>query len=316
MVYEQQIALRINTNVVLIKRRIIMNSNHQKRNFFSLAALLLLLAIAGITACNESNTTAPQEAPPEIPPVSTFKIDLLSDFDTTQAPLLSNNFNKSGAVLTKQNWGWAAINVGIWNVAITLTMIVPVAAFQASLTQTPVQQPDGSWLWSYSFTPPGGVLHTAKLSAKAVDGDIQWKMLISKQNVFTDFEWYTGVCNLVLKEGSWRLNKDPMVSPPTPFLDIEWHRNPQQSSADVKYTIIDSGNILENDYIFYGINNETPYDTFYDIFDSDQNNLIEIEWDRAPEQKDGRIKDPRHFGDTEWRCWDIISNGLEDITCP
>jgi hypothetical protein len=289
---------------------------HHKRFFFVLTGLLLLLTIGWISACNESDPTPPQEDPPEIPPVSTFQIDLLSDFDTTQAPLLTNNFNKSGAVLTKQNWGWAAINAGIWNIAITLTMIVPAAAFHASLTQTPVQQPDGSWLWSYSFTPQGGVLHTAKLSAKTVNGDIEWKMLISKQNVFTDFEWYSGVCNLVLTEGSWRLNKNPLVSPPTPFLDIVWHRNPQEGSADVKYTIIDSGNILENDYIFYGINNETPYDTFYDIFDSDQNNLTEIEWDRGPMQKNGRIKDPRHFGDTDWHCWDIISNGLEDITCP
>jgi hypothetical protein len=183
-----------------------------------------------------------------------------------------------------------------------------------SFNHEPVQQPDGSWLWSYNFT--AGVVHTAKLIASTDNNQVFWTMLISKQGAYTDFEWYTGVSNLVATEGTWRLNKDPNVSPPTPFLDIEWHRNPQAGSADVKYTIIESGSVLENDYIFYGIKNETPYNTFYDIFDSDQSNLIEIEWDRDSDQKDGRIKDPRHFGDTEWHCWDIIANGLEDIDCP
>lgn len=287
---------------------------HPKKRLTILGILVLLTAQLFFTSCNKDNPSAPQEDAPPIPPVSTFTIDL-SDFDTSKALLMPEGPGKTAAVLTKQNWGWAALNVGVWNTLITLTMIVPAAAFVESFNHKPVLQPDGSWQWSYNFTV-GLAVHTAKLSAKAVDGDIHWRMLISKQGAYTDFEWYTGVSNLVATEGTWRLNMDPNTSPPTPFLDIEWHRNPQAGSADVKYTNIIPGNAGTGDYIFYGIDNQTPYNAFYNIFSVSQNNLVEIEWDRAVDQKDGRIKDPNHFGDDQWHCWDIIANGLEDITCP
>lgn len=221
---------------------------HPKKRLAILAILMLLTAHLFLTSCNKDEPSAPQEDAPPIPPLSTFQIDL-SDFDTSKALLMPEGLGKTTAVLTKQNWGWAALNVGVWNAALTLTMIVPVAAFVESFNHQPVQQPDGSWQWSYNFTV-GLTVHTAKLSARAVDGDIHWKMLISKQGAYTDFEWYTGVSNLVATEGTWQLNMDPNTSPPTPFLDIEWHRNPQAGSADVKYTNIIPGNAGNGDYIF------------------------------------------------------------------
>jgi len=288
----------------------------QKKISTIIAILVLLTTHLFFTSCNKDDPSAPQEDAPPIPPASTFFIDLDEFPDTTQSPSLplsgQPGFNK---ILSHQNWGWAALNIAVWNTAITLTMIVPVAAFVESFNHEPVQQPDGSWLWSYNFSATGAV-HTAKLSARAESGDIHWKMLISRQGAYTDFEWYTGVSNLVATEGTWRLNMDPNTSPPTPFLDIEWHRNPQAGSADVKYTNIIPGHIANGDYLFYGINNETPYNAFYDVFSNNAGNLVEIEWDRAENQKDGRIKDPNHFGDDQYHCWDIIANGLEDITCP
>ena len=53
-----------------------------------------------------------------------------------------------------------------------------------------------------------------------------------------------------------------------------------------------------------------PYDAMYDIFNKGQNNLTEIKWNRT--SKDGRVKDPAHFGDEDWHCWNHL---LEDTTC-
>ncbi|KPL16217.1 MAG: hypothetical protein AMJ92_13060, partial [candidate division Zixibacteria bacterium SM23_81] len=121
--------------------------------------------------------------------------------------------------------------------------------------------------------------------------------------------WYYGDADLFLTEGTWILNKDP--EEPEPFVGIEWHRKVQDTTADIKYTNIVPDGPENGGYIFYGITNDTPYDAFYDIYNKGYDNLTNIEWNRAT--KDGQVKDPHHFEDEEWHCWD---GDLEDIECP
>jgi len=94
----------------------------------------------------------------------------------------------------------------------------PVAAFVESFNHQPVQQLDGSWLWSYDVTV-GRVVHTAKLFGQTVSEGFAWRMSLSKQDFYTDFEWFTGLSNLPATEGTWTLNQDP--NNPNPFLSIE-----------------------------------------------------------------------------------------------
>jgi len=65
----------------------------------------------------------------------------------------------------RSNWVFAALNVGFWNLAGFVGLAVPVAAFEGSIKQTPVKQPDGSWIWTYSITVQG-VTYTAELHGK------------------------------------------------------------------------------------------------------------------------------------------------------
>lgn len=278
---------------------------------FRLASIGILLVgtLPWAAGCNTNVQPAPDdEQPPEIPPASTFVMDF-SDFTAGGAPKLASDHVDPTTLqaLPGGNWGWAALNAGVWNVIITVGLSVPVAAFLESFNHVPERQPDGSWVWSYDVNV-GGIIHSAELHALAVGGDIQWAMFISKEGFYNRFNWFSGVSNLIGTEGTWTLNKDPDDA--TPFIGIEWHRNPQDETGDIKYTNVVPGGPENGGYIFHGITGET-FDAFYDIFNKGQENLTTIEWSRV--SKDGRVKDPAHFGDEDWHCWDT---DLQDVECP
>lgn len=271
------------------------NINHSRPLILLIAFLLFSIG------CNEKDPLTSDSEPPEIPPVSTFNIDF-NEFPDTTTSAIPKTF------LTRANWGWAAANVGVWNTLITLTLAVPTAAFGESFRHTPVLQPDGSWLWTYNVLVTGN-LYTAKLYGKTVTDGVEWRMLLTRAGHYADYEWYTGFCNLPLTEGNWTLNKDP--NNPSPFIYIEWHRNPSDSTSDIKYTNIIPGHADNGGYIFYARTKNTPFNTSYTIYSKSQNNYNDIEWDRSV--YNGRVMDVVHFSDSLWHCWD---ENLWDIDCP
>jgi hypothetical protein len=231
-----------------------------------------------------------------------------SDFSNQDnAKSILHRGEQAGGLFDHENWGFAATNVAVWNTIITIGLAVPVAAFLESFKHEPVQHPDGTWAWAYDVTV-GGVGHSAELQAIAVDGDIHWTMLVSKDGAYTDFTWFTGVSNLPATEGTWTLNRSPEDL--NPFIGIEWHRNPLKETGDITYTNIVPDGPENGGYISYGTTTGTPYDAFYDIYNKGLDNHTEIEWNRTT--KEGRVKDPRHFGDDDWRCWD---SDLIDVDC-
>jgi len=267
--------------------------------------ILVLFVSSIFFSCSDDEPNAPTGQAPTIPPQTTFIMDF-SDFPDTTSPAA---FAKllSPDTLQRTNWGWAALNVGVWNIVLTITLVVPVAAFAEAFNHEPIQQPDESWLWTYDVTI-GSIVHTAKLFGKSISDGVEWRMLLTKQGFYEDFEWYTGFSNLPLTEGTWTLNKDP--NDPNPFLFIEWNRNPQQNTADIKYTNIVPGDPANGSYIYYGKTNGDPYNRFYDIFGQEENRAINIEWNY--ENLIGRVMDPLHFGDPDWHCW---NEQLFNIDC-
>jgi len=258
-----------------------------------------MIAISG---CNkdEDNNDINDNPAPQLPPESSMVMDF---------SFLDGDTAKYKSTMTYKNWGWAAVNVTVWNAVLTLTLVVPVAAFYESFNHEGVYDPEtGSWVWSYNFNA-GGV-HLAELHASLVPEGVKWEMFISKNNVYNDFLWYSGTTNLSNTEATWELNHKP--EDPTPFLLIEWERDTQTGNSDIKYTNVVPGGVENGGYIFYGVNNSAiPFDAFYDIYSANYDNLINIEWNRT--LKDGRIRDEHHFSDFDWRCWD---EDLLDIECP
>lgn len=267
--------------------------------------LFLLFTVTGtllfISSCSKDDpVNSNNEEAPTLPPQSSMMIDF-SDFpDTNTAPLPKIS-------LTRNNWAWAALNVSVWNSVLTLTLVIPAAAFVESFNHQPVQQQDGSWLWQYTVTIQD-IIYTAKLYGEADNGGVDWRMLLSKDGAYTDFEWYTGYSNLPATEGNWTLNKDP--ESPIPFLSIDWYRNPEDETGEIQYTNITPGEPDNGSYISYSKTNEVPYNRSYLIFGKEENRLIEIKWNY--EMHYGRVKDPTYFSDQFWHCWDDM---LNDIVC-
>jgi len=261
---------------------------------------VLIASLMGFGGCGEDAAGPDASDAPEIPPLSTFLIDFSSFADA--------GASRPAEAVTSVNWGHAAFTALVWNTLITVGLAVPVAAFAESFNHVPLQTADGSWLWSYSVTA-GSQVYTAKLYGSLVAAGTHWEMFITKHGVYDDFLWYTGDADLTLTEGSWMLNRSP--EQPHPLLEIAWHRDPQEGTADIRYSNVESGNPEQGGYILYGTTVFDQYDGFYDVYNKGQDNHTDAEWDF--ENGDGRVRDPRHFGDNDWHCWD---EDQQDVICP
>jgi len=268
----------------------------QNNDVNKLIFILVVFLSFSFFSCSTDDPNSPADQSPDIPPQSTFIMDFSEFPDTTLPVLLGKTLSPD--TLQRTNWGWAAGHVSFWNTILTITLAVPVAAFAEAFNHEPVQQPNGSWLWSYDVTV-GGIVHTANLFGTLVTNGVEWRMLLTKQGFYENFEWYTGFSNLPLTEGNWTLNKNP--NDPVSFLYITWHRNVQQNTADIKYTNIVPQAPENGSYIFYGKTSDDPYNRFYDIYGQEENRTINIEWNY--ENLFGRVMDQIRFGDPDWHCW-------------
>ncbi|MCW8849292.1 MAG: hypothetical protein OQJ81_04875 [Melioribacteraceae bacterium] len=274
------------------------------KNKSSKLITFLLTGLILFSSCKDDKISDPSEIAPERPPISSMKIDF-NNFPSSSG---LSKINDQNSIQTIKNWGWASFNGVVWQTLVTAGMIVPVAAFAESFNHEAELQSDGSWLWTYDFTPITGIKHTASLRADADLSGVNWEMYITKENVYADFLWFSGQSDLLGTEGTWNINFEP--NNPTPWIDIEWHRNPADSTADIKYTNIVPGGAENGAYIHYGKTNDMTYDAFYEIFNKGEDNMTIIKWNLTSHI--GRVKDSKHFGDSDWHCWD---ENLQDVVC-
>lgn len=61
----------------------------------------------------------------------------------------------------------------------------------------------------------------------------------------------------------------------------------------------------------YELTGNATYDTAFELFNNQTQNLINVEWHRV--NQNGRVKDPAYFSDSNWHCWD---ESHQDIDCP
>jgi hypothetical protein len=260
-----------------------------------LAHLLFVLAIVVLTVggCNDVSEA------PTIPPEETFVISF-EDFQETNGLTTLATGNQS-------NWNYAAGVVGGWSIIIRVELAVPIAAFRASFHNIPLQQDDGSWLWSYSVNIDGSI-YTAELHAQSITEGVHWAMNISKEGEYEDFLWYYGECDLPATEGFWILRRSP--ADPTDLLQINWSRNISTGTHAVRYTNIVPDGLENGGYIDTRYTDGVPYNHIWDVYNKGEDNHTYIEWSSTT--REGRVKDFKLFGDDDWHCWD--SDRL-NVTC-
>jgi len=281
--------------------------------------LFVLTILVLIPGCGDTSGA------PTIPPIETFLIPfdafagnanstsifvnesqmqttLLSLPDSEQLTLpLALSSNKS-------NWNHAALNVGFWSAVVVVGLAVPVAAFQASFRNIPLQQPDGSWIWSYSVLIRGSI-HSAELHGQFIPEGVHWDMRISKEDEYQDFLWYYGESNLPATEGCWILKQNPDV--PNDLLQIDWSRDISTGTYSIRYTNIVPDGPENGGYIDVQYTDDIPYDYIWDIYNKGQDNHTYIEFSGSTGE--GRVKDLNRFGDDDWHCWD---SDRMNVACP
>jgi hypothetical protein len=255
----------------------------------TLTHLLLVLAIAVLPAAGCGGTSVA----PTIPPMETFLIPLetfpgnnITDF------IYFGTGNQS-------DWYYAAGIVAFWRAIATVGLAIPVATFRESFNHTPVKQPGGTWVWSYSANISASI-YSAELHGQFIEDGVHWDMDISKEGEYEDFLWYYGEHNLPTTEGFWIVKDSPTV--PTDLLRIDWSRNITAGNYSITYTNIVPGSSDNGGYINVQYTEGIPYDYICDIYNKSQDNHTYTDWSSTTEE--GRVQDLKQFGDTDWHCWD------------
>jgi len=291
-----------------------MKTSWQSRWRFWLLLIAAVLMLSSV-GCGENDPDGDDDDDaPTVPPAytlapdfgsmgrngaSSVRVDHVPPADTLkELPDAQTGGTSIPASCSNHNYNHAALQVGFWNTALWLTLAVPTGSYIEAFNHEPVQQDDGSWVWSYDVTVLN-VSYTAELHGAFVDGEVQWRMYISKQGQYDDFLWYTGTSNLTATTGNWTLKKS--YAEPEDWIGIEWSRNAADQTWQVQYLNIREGDENEGGLIEYGVTDREPYDAFYDIYNAVADNWVNIESNTTTTA--GRVMNPAYFGDDEWRYW-------------
>lgn len=269
------------------------------RNYLLLPLLFVLtLGILSLSGCKKDED---EKTAPALPPQAGFVMNF-SDFNSAGDTLKS-----AAQTDTYFNWGYSYLNVAVWNAVLTGVLAVPVASFVEAFNHEAVYHPDNNnWTWSYNFNV-AFTAYEAELTGSIVGDSTLWEMRITKAGAYSDFLWYHGKANLTQTGGYWMLIESP--ESPNNLLRIDWH-NYADGTADIKYTNVKPGIPENGSYIYYGSTLD-PFNRFYNIYHKNLNNTTTIEWSST--LKNGHVKDPLHYGDISWHCWDY---NLQDVVCP
>lgn len=162
-------------------------------------------------------------------------------------------------------------------------------------------QKDETWLMDYRFN-----IEEVKYVAKFF-GIIEPDTLFF--NTFLSFNEDTllfleGTFYNESKTGQWFLNNEGINEEGTltllKFMSVDWNLD-SLNQKEIKFTNNQIG--LNNlNYLLYKDSIDSQYNSYVNIYESGTDNHSIIEWNNTT--KTGRIKDPLHFNDENWHCWD------------
>ncbi len=260
----------------------------KKSILFKTITLLFITGIIVTSSCKK------KEPAPDIPSTSSMLMDF-SQFSSADDTTTTRD------TLTYHNWGHSFANVAVWNTIIAVGLAIPVAAYREAFNhEADYDSHAKTWTWSYSF----GLGHQAELTSYFKGDTVIWEMRIDQ------FQWYYGHSHVDKSGGYWMLNESK--TQPTQLLKIDWQSN-NDGTFNISYTNVAPASSSYGDenggYISYGVTTG-EFDRFYNIYNKGEDNLTEIEWQKADHH--GRVKDPKKFNDSEWHCW---GTNLADVSC-
>jgi len=269
-----------------------------------LTLLTLSLFIAGFTGCVEDFSLNGDSEPPPLPPDSSMLIDLsafvggrLGAPPGLPIPVNQSNFIAATAAAS-------AISS-----VIAASLVTPMAIYSTAKNETPIQQEDGSWLWSYSQTIES-ITFTANLIGREEGNKTRWSMRVSSDAELMpleDFEWYTGISTEDNESGSWQFFNPMTPEEANPTFSVEWEVGISLKgiTSDLTFIIQKADSEHLGDVLHYNLEGEMASLNFAEVA---KDTTTIIEWDL--EDISGSIT-ASFYNNGEKACWDETQQNVD-----
>lgn len=262
---------------------------------------MLGFLLASFIGCDVTDDEDSNGGVPPLPPDDSMTIDLsVFGEDRLGAPI-------PPIPGTKLNFAAATATASIINTIVVAKLSIPVAVFTAAKSTTPVEQDDGSWLWSYSRNI-GLETFTANLTGKSEGDEVIWSMKVSNTTSFRpldNFEWYTGVNSRDNGSGSWQFFNRDTPDQANPTYSIEW-RVEGEAKRERTFTNQEVGSPHLGNIVRYSVEGDMASISFTE---ANKGTTTKIEWNLKTTA--GSITAPP-YKKGEKACWD---ENKQDVDC-
>jgi len=225
------------------------------------------LVFSGLIGCIGDDEDDEDQALP-LPPEDSMTMDFSAFGGGKMAP---------SAQLPGANFSNAAVRVLVLDVAVIVALAPSVAVFKGASTAVPVEQDDGSWIWSYDTIFLGSDFE-ADLTGSLEGPKTAWSMKVTSDafaEPLEDFEWYTGEVALNNDSGSWRFFDYKTPDEANELGVIEWSIQ-SEGKNEITFTRTDTRSPDVDDILTYSVEGTTAAISFYD---ASEGITAEITWD-------------------------------------
>lgn len=257
----------------------------------SMASVLLV----GCQSDKGSNPGTPEA--PALPSAERLKFDF--NFFKNNAPADRGNAVQAG----RENFFNASVRVAFIGVVTDFILTPPITAFSLALNRAPILQPDGSYLWIYTWVE-GAKEAQIRLRGKGNGDHVDWEMRISSNEespAIVNEVWFEGQTRRDGDQGTWNFHDFTLPGKPV-IARILW-------DATASGETLTFQDLAENPGDELTLSHTGTIDriNYYDASDKLNNTIT---WN----EKDGtgslRVPD---YNDGKEACWD---QRQMDATCP
>jgi hypothetical protein len=260
-----------------------------------IAIAVLALALWG---CSDSPNEPAKARAPELPPAESMRLDLSAFSPEDVGPAPKSQF--------KFNFWNAQIRVAILNVAVAMVVAPPAAAIDAATHSIPSLQPDGAWIWTYTYVN-GEEEVVLRLRAIREDEAVLWQMFVTALGEDPPIDrvlWFEGRTR-GQDNGEWTLHDFTKPGDPA-VLHIDWEVD-ADNDRFLTFEIINPGQPEYGDRLMF-----SDVGTLASILleDASSGDEWDIRWDQSTGT--GSLKVP-DYNNGERACWD---EHQDDVACP
>lgn len=246
-----------------------------------------------LSGCSDDRSVNPTE---DVAPVLPAPERLTFDFDYFQEPSQLERASKN-------NFFNAYIRAVVASAITHYLLAPPVAAFALAFDTVPSPQPDGSWLWVYTWVDGSEEVQVRLRGKEIADEHVLWEMRAS--NTAEGFEqelWFEGETWDDAVTGVFRFHDFQREGKPV-VASVEWGEDENGKFLSLTDEYDHAGDSLE-----YREDGTLNSFTFRDASDPDLSWFVK--WNEA--DGTGSLRAPDYNGGQE-ACWDEHQN---DAVCP